>query len=296
MKILLLLHGFLGKLSNMAEIEETIKESKDNPFDYIWNINYYDSDYGLDVTKKYSIRTPIYDSSMKDNCLVESLYTTLKSKMLELPNETIELSVIAHSMGGLVIRSLIQNKCSLYEGKQRLFDNCFITNVLLLGTPNHGTLLANKWLYLPVQELIDYLKFIFNLPHSISLRELFKNNSQMAQMETNSPFLKELNNIETIRGVSITTVSGLNNKFRYLPFLWEPFIFWKIHLNSTFPWIHIGQISSDGVVEAKSVPLKGQNIQNIYIKEANHLTMLSWRTENAGRLVYSKVKNIIFNF
>lgn len=297
MNILLLLHGFLGAKSDLKQIEEKIRESKDNAFDKIWNLTYYDSDYGLDITKPNSIRTPIFNPNADVHSLVIYLYTLLEKKLDTLQKEEVHVTIIAHSMGGLIARSLIKYKCHLHNQKQVLFPNCFIETLILLGTPNHGTLLANKWLFLPVQELIDFLSYIYNLPSSVSIHDLIKNNSQMAQMETDSLFLKNLNEPEYIENVNIITVAGLNNKpFGKLPIIWEPFIFWRIRINSFFPWIHIGQIQNDGLVQANSVSLKGETVKNFTAKDANHLNMLEWKSNPIGKSIYQKLHESIFTY
>ncbi len=294
MRVLLLLHGFLGSTSDLGEINDAIKESKDNPFDNIWNLSYYDSDYGLDITKPNSIRTPIFNPNTEVHSLVIHLYNILEEKLTPSHAKNVQITIIAHSMGGLLARALIKYKCNQHNQKQELFPNCFIETIILLGTPNHGTLLANKWLFLPVQELIDFLTFIYNLPSSISIHDLIKNNSQMTQMETNSLFLKSLNKPETIKYVKIVTVAGLNNKtFGRLPLIWEPFIFWKIRINSVFPWIHIGQIQNDGLVQSNSVSLKGETVKNFTVKDANHLNMLEWKSNPIGKSIYKKLNDFI---
>ncbi|OLS16561.1 MAG: hypothetical protein HeimC3_53070 [Candidatus Heimdallarchaeota archaeon LC_3] len=267
-----------------------------NPFDKTWNLSYYDSDHGLDLTKKHHIGTPIFNLDSNSVSLVKNLYHQLITKVDNLNSEEIiDFSVIAHSMGGLVIRALVQYKTSYKNGIVWLTDKVSISTIALLGTPNHGTNLAKEWITIPAEIIIDTITDFFSIiSGSFSLVHI-NNNSQMAQMVKNSRLLKELNKKEGIEGVKVITLRGMDNRLGLFPNLWEPFFFWKIRIDSNFPWIHIGVIKNDGIVHADSVPLKGKNIKNYTVIEANHQEMLNWITDSAGIQVKEKILKHFMN-
>jgi len=73
----------------------------------------------------------------------EDLATLLEQLVLNWPTEINDLSVIAHSMGGLVIRS------ALHQAQQQgLAWPLSMKNIVFLGTPHHGAPLerAGNWL------------------------------------------------------------------------------------------------------------------------------------------------------
>ena len=139
-RVAILVHGFVGKKDFMKEIEQSLSEA---PFDMIYkkvlNFSLYSSMYGLDLSKPYDITTPIYIKGLKQTLA----YYFLSQITTELKHEQqkVMLDIYAHSLGGLVTRAMIRYLFSE--------TGIIIKNVILLGTPNHGTRLALKIMTIP---------------------------------------------------------------------------------------------------------------------------------------------------
>lgn len=284
--IALLVHGFAGKTAFMNEIHESLHEMFKNPiYDDILNLSYYSSIYGLDLSLPYDLRTPIYDSRTGQT-LAHYLFKLI-IKSIQHYSEFVVIDVYAHSMGGLVIRAMI--KYLLNSQK----DSFSIRRVFLLGTPNHGTRLAQKFINIPADIFLTGLNFILELPRGgISGSDWYTLNSQFLQMVPNSRFLRELNKSlnETEKSILWFTIRGLNTS-GFLESVWQPFLFRKFWVNSTFPFIHRGVIPNDGLVDAQNVPLS--HATNILIPEVGHMALLKWKSSIAGKKVYEAVYEIL---
>ena len=105
-------------------------------------------------------------------------------------------------------------------------------------------------------------------------------------------FLKELNGplTDEERSVKWITVRGLDSS-GLLEAIRQPFLFRKVWINRTFPFVHIGIIPNDSVVDAASVPLK--HAQNLTVVSANHMNLLKWISKDSGKAVRDIVKPII---
>jgi hypothetical protein len=283
-RVAILVHGFVGKKSFMEEIEQSFCEA---PFDKIYkkvlNFSLYSSRYGLDLSKPYDITTPIYSKGLKEtlsNYLLTQITTELKHEQSK-----IILDIYAHSLGGLVTRAMIRY---LFNEKRIV-----IKNVVLLGTPNHGTRLAQKIMTIPADLLMNALNIIFEIPSG----ELDRNNlvffrSQFMQLLPKSPFLKALNKplLKKEQSIQWITVRGLKSTGQ-LGVIWQPFLFRKFWINRKWPFIHRGMIPNDGVVDAASVPLKFGI--NFTIPNATHMDLLSWKTKSAGKEIQKLLKPLI---
>ena len=143
-RVAILVHGFVGKKTFMKEIESSLNKA---PFDKIYskviNLSLYSSSYGLDLSKRYDITTPIYSDEISQT-LAQFLLTQITTE-LKHEQENV-LDIYAHSLGGLVTRAMIRY---LFIGARMS-----IKNVILLGTPNHGTRLAQKIMTVPADILM----------------------------------------------------------------------------------------------------------------------------------------------
>ncbi|MCB0582486.1 MAG: caspase family protein [Phaeodactylibacter sp.] len=110
-KVLLCLHGIIGDTRSIAENLQFLLESPDNP-------------YGIVLTFDYeNLNTPI-----------EKIAERLAEKLADLgfgPDDGKELDIIAHSMGGLVSRYMIEK---LWEGEDTA------SRLMMFGTPNGGSI------------------------------------------------------------------------------------------------------------------------------------------------------------
>lgn len=296
-RVAILLHGFAGKTSFMKEIEQTFKEE---PYTQIYesvsNISYYDSKYGIDFSLPYDLKTPIYDRRSKQT-LTHNLFNKISAEIVDY-KENISLDIYAHSMGGIVTRAMV--KFLLLENSQEeregvWINNGKIQNIFLIGTPNHGTLLAQRLIIIPADILVSGLNLVMEIPRQGITSENFTIlNSQFMQIVPKSSFLKKLNEKtkDIDKDINWITIRGMNSS-GILGIVWQPFLFRKFWFDRQFPFIHIGMISNDGVVNANSIPLK--YARNLTIPQATHMDLLKWKSKKAGKKVQQLVKPIIFS-
>ncbi len=285
-RVAFLIHGFAGKKDFMNEIEKTLsKPPFSEIYNKIFNVSFYNSKHGLDFSRSYDIRTPIYDPKLSQS-LSHFLFEII-NKTLAKYQSTIYIDIYAHSMGGLVTRAMI--KYIFPKDDLKLI----IHRVFLLGTPNYGTRLAKRFFNIPTDILLTGLNIALELPRGgITASDWKILNSQFMQMVPKSKFLVRLNGPLTELESSIKwyTIRGLNSS-GLLEAIWQPFLFRKIWINSKFPFLHIGMIPNDGVVDAESVPLK--YAKNIIIPEATHMDLLKWISDKAGNQVLKNLRDII---
>ncbi|MHA2073988.1 MAG: esterase/lipase family protein, partial [Candidatus Hodarchaeales archaeon] len=145
-RVAILVHGFAGKTGFMKEIEQTFNEE---PYTQIYesvsNISYYDSKHGIDFSRPYDLKTPIFDEKSKQT-LCHNLFNKISDEIFNY-EENVSLDIFSHSMGGLVTRAMV--KFLLLENQQEeqegiWINNARIQNIFLLGTPNRGTHLAQR--------------------------------------------------------------------------------------------------------------------------------------------------------
>lgn len=286
-------HGFLGETGMLREVEETLgAEPFNQVYDYVSNISYYSSKYGINFARPFDLKTPIYKKNTEQT-LSHNLFAKIRS-ILKDYDEEVNLDIYAHSMGGLVARSMIR-----YLSKRKS-DGFWIRNgkirkVFLLGTPNHGTRLAQHAINIPIDVLLTGLNLLLELPNEVTSEDLEILNSQFMQMIPNSYFLKKLNrqSKDLEKSIRWVTIRGLKWKRQlgWLPIVWQPFFFRTIRLDRQFPFIHIGIIPNDGLVDAKNVPLKFAT--NLTIPTATHMGLLHWKSKSSGKQVLKLLKPII---
>ncbi len=283
-RVAVLVHGFVGKKGFMREIEQSLNEAPYNTiYKKIFNFSLYSSSHGLDLSKPYDITTPIYIEGLKKT-LAAYLLTQITTELKHEQNKVI-LDIYAHSLGGLVTRAMIRY----------LFGEAgiIIKNVILLGTPNHGTRLAQKIMTIPADILMTALNILLEIPSGeLGSDNLVILRSQFMQILPNSPFLKDLNKplLEKEQSIQWITVRGLKSTGQ-LGVIWQPFLFRKFWINKKWPYLHRGMIPNDGVVDAASVPLKFGI--NFTIPNATHMDLLSWKTKTVGKEIQKLLKPLI---
>ena len=284
-RVAILVHGFAGKIGFMEEIERVLNHA---PFDKFYtnvlNLSFYSSKHGLDFSKPYDIRTPIY-SNTTEQTLTHHLDTIINTKISELSNPSLPVDIFAHSMGGLVTRSLVQ--------LLHIHNNIPIKNVVLMGTPNHGTRLAQKLFTIPADLVVTGLNILLELPQGqLSSDEWGLMKSQFLQMVPNSPLLKHLNSLKPPDSINWITIRGLKSTGQ-LGLIWQPFLFNKFWFSKKLPFIHVGQIPNDGLVEASSVPL--HYATNLTVPEATHMDLLKWQSKVPGKQVKELLQPLLLN-
>ncbi len=288
-------HGFLGEPGMLKEIEATLNEDPfDQIYDLVSNLSYYSSKYGINFTQPYDLKTPIFKNDSNQS-LAYHFFLQICSIIKDY-NEEVDLDIYAHSMGGLVTRSMIKY---LSEEKNSgvWIKNGLIRNIFLLGTPNHGTRLAQHAINIPVDILMTGMNILLELPDEVTSEDLQILNSQFIQMIPNSSFLKQLNqpskNLE--ESINWVTVRGLKwiGQLGWLPMVWQPFLFRKFWIDRHFPFLHVGVIPNDGLVDASRVPLKYAT--NLTVPDATHMSLLYWKSKKSGKQVLKLLRPIILD-
>lgn len=166
--ILLLLHGIIGDTEAMAAAMRPLVEEGD--FDLVLTFDYE------------NLNTPIEETAVQ-------LERLLRETGI-IPGSDKRLSLLAHSMGGLVARYFIEK----LGGRQ------VVQYLIMAGTPNGGSAIAKLTTYRDYA--IPLLSLLVNLPWGIpaaaTLMGLLQQSKSLtvtlAQMDgENSPFLKLLN-------------------------------------------------------------------------------------------------------
>ena len=285
-KIAILIHGFAGKKDFMKEIEQCLtREPLNKEYSKVFNLSYYNSKHGLDFSQPYDLRTPIYDPEVSET-LSQYFYDLILS-VVKKCQALVLIDIFAHSMGGLVARAMI--KYFLRETNQPFKVN----RVFMFGTPNNGTRLAQRFINIPTDIFLTGLNMLLELPRGrVDTTDLQFFNSQFMQMIPKSLFLKELNGplTDVEKSIRWITVRGLDSS-GLLEAIWQPFLFRKVWINRTFPYIHIGMIPNDSVVDAASVPLN--HAKNLTVVKANHMNLLKWVSNDSGKAVRNLIEPII---
>ncbi len=166
--ILLLIHGIIGDTKNIAESMQAWYEK--------------DKENNLVLTFDYeNLNTSIGDTAL-----------ALQDKLAEIgidENSKKKITILAHSMGGLVSRHFIE----------KLNGSAIVKHLIMAGTPNAGSAVAN------VLDTRKYIKMIFTfavnfgwaIPYAASVLSFLKFTHKLTptleQMHYNSDFLQELN-------------------------------------------------------------------------------------------------------
>jgi hypothetical protein len=285
-KVAVIVHGFAGSPGFMKEIEDTLSSP---PFtEYytkVWNLTYYSSSHGLDFSLPYDLMTSIYAKNTKQT-LCHKLFYEIRTRIKE-HSEKVHIDFFCHSMGGLVTRAILSFLATPHNKIQGLkIGDGVVRKVHLLGTPNHGTRLAQRAINVPLDILLSGLNLILELPRGGITGEDFEIlKSQFIQMVPNSPFLRRLNNpssrkLKSLKSVDWLTIRGLNSA-GLLGMVWQPFLFRKIWINRRFPFLHRGTIPNDGLVDGASVPLPFA--RNYTIQSATHMDLLRWNSSISGK-------------
>jgi len=185
--ILVLVHGIIGDTKGMAESMQAWYEK--------------DKENNLVLTFDYeNLNTPITETA-----------TALQRKLAEIgidENSDKKITILAHSMGGLVSRHFIE----------KLKGRAMVKHLIMAGTPNAGSAVAN------VLDARRYIKIIFTfavnsawgIPYAASILGFLKFTDKLTptleQMHYNSDFLKELN-LSADPNVPYSIVAGHLDQF-----------------------------------------------------------------------------------
>lgn len=130
-KVLLMIHGLC-----MNDLQWDVQEGVQNDSQTFNHADILASEYG------YSPVYLRYNSGVHTSQNGRELATHLEQMAASWPTRFEELAVIAHSMGGLLIRSAYQ-----YAGQENMLWPDRLKSIVFLGTPHHGAPLerAGNW-------------------------------------------------------------------------------------------------------------------------------------------------------
>ncbi len=296
-KIAILIHSFFNTPESMIEVEEFLRSDPvlGQQYDEIWRISYYDSERGLDQTKPHNLFTPIYEhDDPEDHSLTRKAFEQIEWNAMPVADANVRFDLIGHSLGGLIIRCLIQYFSERKNGHVTLAGHP-VENLILLGTANRGSSLASRLATatLPLQLIIDTFKLIHDLADAkIDEDDLFKFYTyEFHQFSWQSDWIKRLNrDFKSYQKLRWATVRGVV-KSDLLSDLWNGLVFWRIQFRKEFPFIHFGPLPNDGIIEARSVPLPGA--KNFTVKPCAHHELVQWKNSQNGVKVAQTVKSIL---
>ena len=193
--VLVLVHGLVGDSRSMFDELQLLKQSDEqiakqlDQFDLVLGYNYE------------TLNTPIEQSA-------QQLKQLLASKGLNAETQGKSLTLVGHSMGGLLTRWMVER------------ESCqFVDHVVMIGTPNEGSPFAN--FAMAVSALSNLADMAINLIPGFaksfiqSTQDMLKQRSlttTLVQLSANSEFLRELNTSQD-PGVPYTIIAGDVNRF-----------------------------------------------------------------------------------
>ena len=117
-----------------------------------------------------------------------------------------DVSIVAHSMGGLVAREMLSNPEFSYGGAVSRGEIPTVANLIMIGTPNHGTELAPFRIFM---EFRDQLSGLFS-GNYVWLNGILDGAGEAGlDLVPDSPFLEELNSRPHPENVNIAVIAGV---------------------------------------------------------------------------------------
>lgn len=293
-RVLCLIHGFGTEADSMKCFERLFKEEAPDVYDRFIYIELYDGNRGFDFTGSHNVASPIFADENyydMDDEKYPSLTTKFKKDLEAQLTEAGEIDFICHSTGGLVLRAYLKYGFNPQDvqSKQGYFinDKYKVNKVILLGVPNHGTILANRWFSRFGGTVVNTIYRII-----VGLREAVENvteeipdlkEGEINQLKVGSQFIKRLNQgLEALPYIRWFTFRGELNRWFVGNLL---FSYWLFGLIPTF-W---PERSNDEVLQSKSVILRGAEV-NYKVRWADHGVIHDLYLEDAFKRIKSPKK------
>jgi pimeloyl-ACP methyl ester carboxylesterase len=197
-----------------------------------------------------------------------------------------DVSIVAHSMGGLVAREMLSNPEFSY-GKIVLQGGIpTVTNLIMIGTPNHGTELAPFRIFM---EFRDQLSGLFS-GNYIWLNGILDGAGEAGlDLVPGSPFLEELNSRPHPENVNIAVIAGVISGLKE-----EDLAQFIENVKGRLPdsaqnsvgkvgeFIHLmANGLGDGIVSVNSAKLNGFPL---HVVDGDHLSIIRNHWENNERI------------
>ncbi|MEJ2247027.1 MAG: acetyltransferase, partial [Acidobacteriota bacterium] len=196
------------------------------------------------------------------------------------------VSIVAHSMGGLVAREMLSNPDFSYGEAVLRRGVPAVTNLIMIGTPNHGTELAPFRIFM---EFRDQLSGLFS-GNYVWLNGILDGAGEAGlDLVPGSPFLEELNSRAHPENVNIVVIAGVISGLK------EGDIAQFIEsVKGRVPDSALGSVEKvgefihlmanglgDGIVSVNSAKLHGFPLQ---IVDGDHLSIIRNRWEDNERI------------
>ncbi len=228
----------------------------------------------------------VFQSSVSLAADVDRRASDLKEEILKIIDKTdsMKVHIIAHSMGGLDARHMIVN-----EG---MADK--IATLTTIGTPHHGTIVADRAIEQGVERWMNRLKYVLNLEGIRSVT---------------TSACKEFNDFAKNHEVNNDVIYRTYSSYQLIDEIFPPFKPASIYLNKF-------EGKNDGLISVKSqawdkelVDDKGvtkQINQTKLLFRADHLDQIGWpdfrllqknsfwnlKVYNEKKLLESKIRNV----
>ena len=196
------------------------------------------------------------------------------------------ISIVGHSMGGLVSREMLTNPAIGYKTALKTGAVPIVGSLIMVGTPNHGSQMARFRVF---SELRDQLGRITK-GESTWLSGIFDGAGEAKiDLLPNSRFLTELNARPHPQGVDMLVIAGITS-----PWTEKDIQRWIGNLRNNVPEDFHGQIDAlskdmiamthglgDGLVTVDSARLEGVPLRTV---EGTHLTIIRNLTAESRRI------------
>lgn len=147
-KVLLFLHGWMGRATTWEQMLTWFQEETDQSYSEYWTFG--------------------YNSSRSINSNAKDLADLIKKNANDA-----QIDIVAHSMGGLVSRSMIEQNSG----------DVYINKLITLGTPHHGSNLAALRNYLGLLVATDNIaNYVIYNYISQGFKNLYTNSSYITDM------------------------------------------------------------------------------------------------------------------
>ncbi|MHA2171347.1 MAG: esterase/lipase family protein [Candidatus Kariarchaeaceae archaeon] len=234
-------HGYQAGPLFTSFIGRTLRKS--GLFDQVLNLGLYNSWYGL-ITDRYSVVSPIInvdDTHEIDvsGTLVEHVHNQLRE---QLKSKIDVIHFLGHSMGGLVIRSLLK-AIIMPNIKDWLFEknSPIVGSIIQLATPNNGTKITTmrmvQWLghlrmayyfrKIHAKRILHLIKYKIDRLRGVEESETGYTHdyeyptSQLEQMRPGCVFLEWLNSDPTYTEIPHYVLIGTKNSFIFTDYIWR---------------------------------------------------------------------------
>ena len=274
----------------------------------------YSEEGALNPASDYNINTPIFNPAYPDEkSLARKILSDLESA---LPGTEGKLHIIAHSTGGLVIRSILKWLLEPSNDGSYYIKNHRITSIVFLASPHRGTPVADKFfarlLHIGVETVFSSFGLAKSILQGSDLPVISFSDGEMAQLRTKSAFLQALNSDGMlIPGIKFINAVGSGGR-RVNGWLLNRYLFGKslfgliptflfpskndglVPINSALMKISEKEYSH---VLSKSISPREEFLFNIYLpkiaNQISHSELLLWQSYDPAKQYRDRIFDLL---